>query len=157
MKLSLKDAGGRQWHYLAVKNLLELLRIITCKYYVDFYCSNCLYSFRTKNKLESHKNVFENKDFCNVIMPSEGTKILEFNYYQKCDKAPLIIYADLECLIEKIFGCKNNPENSSTTTVSKHIPSGFSMSTVSSFRRIGNKRDVYRDKDSMKKFCEFLR
>ena len=48
-------------------------------------------------------------------MPSEGTKILEFNEYQKSDKASFIIYADLECKIEKIDGCKNNPENSSTT------------------------------------------
>ena len=45
----------------------------------DFYCLNCLHSFRTKNKLESHKKVSENKDFCNFIMPSEDTKILEFN------------------------------------------------------------------------------
>ena len=35
-------------------------------------------------------------------MLSEDTKILEFNHYQKTDKAPLTIYADLECLIEKI-------------------------------------------------------
>ena len=28
-------------------------------------------------------------------------------------------------MIEKIDGCKNNPENSSTTNVSEHIPSGF--------------------------------
>ena len=50
-------------------------------------------------------------------MPSEDTKILEFNQYQKSDKAPFIIYADLECLIEKIDGCKNNPENSYSTKV----------------------------------------
>ena len=31
------------------------------------------------------------------------------------------------------------------------------MSTVSSFRSIENKHDIYRGKDSMKKFCEFLR
>ena len=30
-------------------------------------------------------------------MPSEDTKILEFNQYQKSDKAPFVIYADLEC------------------------------------------------------------
>ena len=48
-------------------------------------------------------------------MPSEDTKILEFNQYQKSDKALFITYADLECKIEKIDGCKNNPENSSTT------------------------------------------
>ena len=31
------------------------------------------------------------------------------------------------------------------------------MSTISSFRRIENKHDVYRGKDCMKKFCKFLR
>ena len=47
----------------------------------DFFCFNCLYSFRTKNKLELHGKVCENKDFCGVVMPSEDTKILEFNQY----------------------------------------------------------------------------
>ena len=46
-----------------------------------------------------------------MIIPSEDTKILEFNQYQKSDKAPFIIYVDLECLIEKIDGSKNNPGN----------------------------------------------
>ena len=41
------------------------------------------------------KNVCENKAFCNVIMPSEGTKILKFNQYHKSDKVSIIIYADL--------------------------------------------------------------
>ena len=85
-------------------------------------------------------------------MSSEDTKIIEFNQNQKPDKAPFIIYADLECLIEKIDGCKNNPENSSTTKVGEHIPSGFSMSTISSFKSIENKHDVYRGKDCIKKF-----
>ena len=39
----------------------------------------------------------------------------------------------------------------------QHIPSGFSMSTISSFRSIENKHDVYRGRDCMIKFCEFLR
>ena len=39
------------------------------------------------------------KNFCNVVMSSKETKILEFNRYQKSDKAGFIIYADLEFLI----------------------------------------------------------
>ena len=89
-------------------------------------------------------------------MPSEDTKILELNQYQKFDKVPFIIYVDLECLIEKINGWKNNPESSSTTKVSKYILSGFSMSTISLFRSIENKHNVCWGKDCMKKFCEFL-
>ena len=90
-------------------------------------------------------------------MPSEDTKVLAFNQYQKSDKAPFIIYADLECIIEMFDGCKNNAENSSATKVSKHILSAFSMSTISSFRSIENKHDVHRNKDFMKKFCVSLR
>ena len=55
-------------------------------------------------------------------MSTEDTKILEFNQYQKSDNAPFIICADLEFIIEKADGCKNNPENSSTAKVSEHIP-----------------------------------
>ena len=69
-------------------------------------------------------------------MHSEDTKIIEFNQYEKSDKAPFIIYADFECLIEKIDGRKNNPDNSFTTKVGQHIPSGFSMSTISSFKNV---------------------
>ena len=65
--------------------------------------------------------------------------------------------SDLQRIVEKIDGCKNDPENSSTTKLSEYIPSGFSRFTISSFRRIENKHDVYRGKDCMKKFCEFLR
>ena len=114
--------NGEGLHYLAVKKLSALLKGITSKHKRDFYCLNCLHSFRTKKKLESHKRVCENKDFCNIIMLSEDTKILEFNQYRKSDKALFIISTDLECLIEKIGGCKNNHENSFTTKVGEHIP-----------------------------------
>ena len=68
-------------------------------------------------------------------MPSEGSKILGFNHYQKSDKTPFILlYADLESLIKKMNGCTTNPEKSSTTKVGEHIPSGFSISTISTLK-----------------------
>ena len=66
-------------------------------------------------------------------------------------------YADLECVIEKTNVCKNNHENSSTTKVTENIPSGFSMSTISSLKSIENNYDVYGSKDCTKEFCESLR
>ena len=96
----------KEWHYIAVKQLPALLKGMTVKNHVGFYCLNCLHSFRTENKLKSHKKVCENKDFCNIVMPSEDTKILEFNQYQNSDKTPFITYANLECLMEKIDGFK---------------------------------------------------
>ena len=68
-----------------------------------------------------------------------------------------MIYPDLESWIKKIDICKNNPEKSSAIQVSEHIPSGFSMSTTSSFTDIEIKHHVYRGIDCMKKFCKPLR
>ena len=60
--------GQKQWYSLAAKKISALLRGITSKNNSDFYCLNCLHSFRTKNKLELHKRACENKFFCNVNM-----------------------------------------------------------------------------------------
>ena len=66
-------ASGQQ-HYLAVENLSAQLKGITTKIHGDFYCLTCFRSFATKKKLQSHKRIFKNKDFCKIIMPSEETK-----------------------------------------------------------------------------------
>ena len=39
------------WHYFSVKKLSTLFRAITLKHHCDFYCMNCLHSFRRENKL----------------------------------------------------------------------------------------------------------
>ena len=44
---------------------------------------------------------------------------------RRSDNAPFVIYADLECILEKVDGCKNNPEKLSTTKASEHIRRGF--------------------------------
>ena len=90
-------------------------------------------------------------------MPFGDTKILEFSQYQKFDKAQFDIYADLECLIEKIDISKNIPQNSLTIKVSEHIASGFPMYAMSSFKNIENGNALYRGKDCIKKFGWFLR
>ena len=147
-------SNGEKQPYLTIKKPSALLRGITSEHHSDFYCLNCFDSFATENKLQSRKRAYENKDFCNVNMSYEHTKILEFNHIQKSDQAPFIIYVHLESKIEKIYGCKNSSENSSTTKLSNHIPSDYSKSTVSLFRSIENKHDVYRGKDCKKKFWE---
>ena len=45
-------------------------------------------------------------------MPEEDNKILRYNQGEKSMKVPFIIYSDLECLLEKMNTCHNNPEKS---------------------------------------------
>ena len=72
-------------------------------------------------------------------------------------KAPFIIYADLESLLEKVNTCYNNPEKSSTAKINKHTPSRFSLFTHCSFDTTKNKFDYSRGKNCMKSFCLDLR
>ena len=82
---------------------------------------NCLHSFRTKQKKLKHIKGSENKDFCCVETTSEDNEILCINQCQKFDKkTPFMIYADLEPLMEKIDGCKINPEKLSKIKVGEH-------------------------------------
>ena len=139
------------------KKLSTLLRGLTSKHQDDFYCLNCLYSFRTENKLKSQEKVCKNKDFCGIVMPSEKENVSQFNQYMKLDKMPYIIYADIESLIKKIDGYANNPENSSTKKISVHIPCGYSMSVIWVFDHKENKHTLYQGKGCMKTFCTSFR
>ena len=148
---------GEKWQYLTVKNLSGLLRRITSTHKEDFYCLNCFRSYRTRNKLEAHKKICENHNYCNVEMSTKDNNIIKYNQGEKSIKLPFVIYADLECLLERMSTCQNNPNESSTTEINKHIPSGYSIFTHCSFDQTKNKLNHYRGKDCMKKFCKDLR
>ena len=110
---------GEKLHYLVVNNLSRLLRGITSNHHDGFYCLNCFHSYRTKNKLEAHNKICENHDYCHVEMPIKGNNTIKYNHGEKSLKIPFIIYTDLECLLEKMSTCQNDPNKSSTTKVNK--------------------------------------
>ena len=72
-------------------------------------------------------------------MPDEDNKIIIYTQGQKSIKLPFIIYADLDCLLEKMSTCYNNPKESSTTETNKHTPSDYSLFTYCSFNKTKNK------------------
>ena len=90
-------------------------------------------------------------------MLTKDNIIIKYNHGEKSMKAPFIIYVDLECLLEKMSTCINNPNESSTTKINKHTPSGYSIFTSCSFNESRNKLNYYRGKDYMKKFCKDLK
>ena len=147
---------GEKWHYLTVKNLPGLLRGITSSHKKNFYCLNFFRSYRTRNKLEVRKKICENYD-CNIEMPTKDNNIIKYNQGEKSMKLSFVVYADLECLLEKMSTCQNNPNESSTTEINKQVPSGYSLFTHCSFDKLRNKLNHYRGKVCMKKFCKDLR
>ena len=85
-------------------------------------------------------------------MPSEDTKRIEFNQYPKL---PFIIYAGLECLIEKIDGVTLILRNylwQKWVSIFHQVFQYLQYHLKTSF-----KHDLWRDKDYMKTICESLR
>ena len=144
------------WHYLAVKSISGLLRRITSNHNGDFYCLNYFHSYTTENKLRKHEKICNDHDFCYLKMPTEDNKILKHIPGEKLLKVPFIIYADLQCLLQKIKSCQNNPEKSYPEKRAVHKPSGYSLITCCSFDKSKNERKYYRGNDCMKIFCNYL-
>ena len=147
----------KKCHYLFVKSLLALLRGIISKHVGDFYCLNCFHSYSTEKKLKKHEKVCNNHDYRYVEMPNEDNKILKYNHGEKSVKAAFIIYADLECLLEKMHSCQNNPEKSYTEKKLCIQLLVTHLFTNCSFDSTKNKIDCYRRKDCMERFCKDLK
>ena len=92
----LMNSNGENWHYLVVKSLPGLFKGISSNHKEDFHCLNCFHLYRTKNKLEAHKKICENHEYCHVEMPTKDSNIIKYNQGEKSIKSPFIIYADLE-------------------------------------------------------------
>ena len=90
-------------------------------------------------------------------MPTKDNNTIKYNQGEKSIKLSFVVYADLECLLEKMSTCQNNPTESSTIEINKHTPSGYSLFTHFSFDKTKNELDYYRGKDCMKNVCKYLR
>ena len=70
------------WHYLTIKNMSRLTRGVTSNHHGDFFCRNCMHSYRTENALKRHERLCHNHDHCEIVMPT-GKNILKFKAYEK--------------------------------------------------------------------------
>ena len=58
-------------------------------------------------------------------MPKPYDNIMEFKNYNHSLKAPFAIYADFECMLQKIQTCQPSDETSYTNAYQKHTPNNF--------------------------------
>ena len=116
--------ADNNWHYLAVKRIPGLLRGITSRHNGNFYCLNCFHLYTNENKLRKHEKICNDHDFCFLKMPKEDKIFLITTPGKNLLKVPFIICADIECLLQKISTCQNNPEKSYTEKKAVHKASG---------------------------------
>ncbi|KYN04793.1 hypothetical protein ALC62_04331 [Cyphomyrmex costatus] len=61
----------------------------------------CLHYFSSNEKLESHAVDCGKMNECAIRLPGTDDKWLEFRKYCRKQRAPFIVYADLECVLKK--------------------------------------------------------
>jgi len=117
-------------HCVFIKNTSALFNDNYTHSHKKYYCFKCMHGFDKEETLSKHK-----EDGCNaeskVILPTADEAFIQFKNYRNMLKVPFIIYADFECILEKITSAKPDEENSYTEKYQHHKPSGCAYKLVS--------------------------
>ncbi|GBN71052.1 hypothetical protein AVEN_232186-1, partial [Araneus ventricosus] len=149
-------SDGDKQHYTLIKNLNYLLNDLTKHNGKKFYCNICLHRFCTEEGLHNHQLDCRNHKIQKIRMPSEKEKWLQFDKHRFQLPVPYVIYADFECILEKIDTCEMNPHISSTHHVSKHIPCGLAYVAVGHDGEMIWPAAAYRGEDAVIQFLKLL-
>ncbi|XP_011689949.1 PREDICTED: uncharacterized protein LOC105451278 [Wasmannia auropunctata] len=99
--------GKKVMHFTWIKNLSRLISTQLSKRKAKKYvCDRCLHYFYSQRKLANHIIDCESRNECAVVLPSDKDKWLFFRNHQNKERLPFVVYADLECILEK----KDNEE-----------------------------------------------
>ena len=98
---------GDNMHFSYVKRLTALLYDQNRHNDSKHFCERCLRGYSRKDLLERHKPECKGllKSPARTEMLKEGENKMSFTNHYKQMKVPYTVYADFECVLEKIDGC----------------------------------------------------
>ncbi|XP_043288824.1 uncharacterized protein [Venturia canescens] len=89
-------------HFAWIKNLSRLVNSqLNSDGHKKYICDRCLHYFPTIDKLQFHEVDCGVINDCAVRLPAENDKWLEFTNANRKERLPFVVYADLECILEK--------------------------------------------------------
>ncbi|XP_029674259.1 uncharacterized protein LOC115242255 [Formica exsecta] len=92
-------------HFAWIKNLSRLVSSQLSKRNGQKYiCDRCLHYFGSDDKLQSHTVDCREMNECAIRLPGDKDKWLSFNNYNRKERLPFVVYADLECVLRKTDG-----------------------------------------------------
>ncbi|XP_020298775.1 uncharacterized protein LOC109863010 [Pseudomyrmex gracilis] len=101
---------GHVGHFAWIKNLSRLVSLqLSKKKTAKYICDRCLHYFHTSKKLAEHIVDCERLNDNAVVFSAEGKNRLRFKNYNK-ERVPMMVHADLECVLEK----QNEEQNASS-------------------------------------------
>ena len=142
-------------HYVYIKDFDRFMFNKTKNKDKKYFCKNSLQCFSSENILSEHK---EN---CLVINCKQSVKLksgfISFKNYSKQIPVPFKIYADFECILEKVDGDIECSSNSSyTRKYQNNVPCSFAYKVVCVDNKLSKKIVLYRGKDAVYEFIKSI-
>ncbi|XP_077255143.1 uncharacterized protein LOC143893522 [Temnothorax americanus] len=141
-------------HFAWIKNLSRLVSSQLSRYNGRKYiCDRCLHYFHSSEKLEAHGVDCREINNCAIRLPSEDDKWLRFKNHSRKERVPYVVYADLECALEKT----DADPTTSTYTSQHHRVFSIGYYVRCSYDDSLSAYRFRRDKDCVAWFAEELR
>ena len=142
--------GSDRAHYCLIKDKSRLFRSHKSTHKGKlFFCDLCLNSFTREDLLKDHEIYCQKHKPQTVYTPEAGSKnaTMLFSNSQAQHRLPFVIYADMECFLEK-----------SSDFLQKHLPASYAYYVVSDHPRYNNKGvQIYRGDNVIDHFlCSLL-
>ena len=147
---NLDEAGIRR----PKKSISRLMEGISSNSHDDFYCYECLHSFRTEIAIKNHVDLCKNNKLAKIELPNEENKFKKYNPGGKSLKMNTVIYADFESIL--VPNNTYSKENASDGVIDKHIACGYSINVVDNHSN-RCKQTYYRGDDAISRFCKEIR
>ena len=92
------------------------------------FCDRCLFPFYNVERLAQHQQYcYPNSSPQAITMPQGDEAVLKFKNINRTHRIPFMLYADFECITEKLQTCEPSKEKSFSIKYQKHTPCGFGI------------------------------
>ncbi|XP_071576599.1 uncharacterized protein [Temnothorax nylanderi] len=89
-------------HFAWIKNLSRLVGSqLNRSKNMKYICDRCLHYFYSSEKLSVHSVDCGKMNDCAIVLPNNDDKWLSFRDHSRKERLPFVVYADLECVLEK--------------------------------------------------------
>ena len=109
-------------HYFLIKSFKRLLSSKTnCR----FFCKLCMNGFKRESSLAVHKSLCNKKKPQKTSIPKET--IVKFKKLSQMVYHPFTVFADFECILQKISGPMPSLSSTFTGAVENHLPISYAI------------------------------
>ena len=160
------ELGEETTHYVYIKDFNRLMFNFTKHKGKKHFCMRCLQCFYSNESLAKHRvDCIAINGVQAIKMPKkytdkngvERSPCVYFKNHHKRLPVPFSIYADLECITEKISGCQPSDSRSYTQQYQKHTACSFGYKVVCHYdQKYSGDVVIYRGEDCIERFMKCM-